>query len=247
MKTKWSKEALLEFEEKLLKDFENGLINCPLHLSGGNEAELISIFEQINPQDYVFGTHRAHYHYLLKGGLESTLRDEIYGLEGGMCRGRGRSMHLYDPTINFYTSAIIGGNLAIAVGVAMGIKQLWNAPPQPIADTTAVAEPRPAVSSLETPLAQPPNVELAPQDECPHVWCFLGDGAEDSGWLVECARLGNARDLPITFIVEDNDFSIDVTRERRWHKYMPVESPNIIHYHYQRAYPHVGIGKHVNF
>jgi len=168
-----------------------------------------------------------------------------------MCGGKGRSMHLYDHSINFYTSAIVGGNLAIAVGVAIGIKQLWNT--QTVASMTTIAAPHIAlgIPSLSPPLASPPNaVAIAPSAielECPHVWCFLGDGAEDSGWFVEAARLGNARDLPITFIVEDNDFSIDVTKERRWHNYTPVESPNILRYHYQRTYPHVGIGKMVNF
>ena len=212
MKTAWDKDSLAEFEAKLAKDFEAGLINCPLHLSGGNEMELISVFENINPQDYVFSTHRAHYHYLLKGGSEQKLRDEIYGLPSGMCGGKGRSMHLYDKELNFYTSAVVGGIVAIAVGVAMGIKQLRK-----------------------------------PEGELPEVWCFIGDGAEDSGYLVEAARLANARELPITFVVEDNDFSIDVTKERRWHKYSPVESPNIIRYHYKREWPHVGIGKHVSF
>jgi pyruvate dehydrogenase E1 component alpha subunit len=214
MKSKWTKRTLREFEEKLAKMFEEGKINCPLHLSGGNEAELISIFEQINPEDYIFATHRAHYHYLLKGGSEETLLAEILGKETGMCGGKGRSMHLFDKNLNFYTSAIVGGNVAIATGVAMAIKNQYG---------------------------KEPNVKR------PHVFCFLGDGAEDSGWFVEAARLSLARQLPITFIVEDNDFSIDVTKDKRWHQYMPVESANIVRYSYKRVYPHVGIGKWVSF
>ena len=212
-----NKEQLIAFEEDLAERFEKGEINCPLHLCGGNEAELISIFENVNPQDYIFSTHRAHYHYLLKGGSPQRLLDEVLGKESGMCKGKGRSMHLYDNDINFFTSAIVGGNIAIAAGVAMAIKQLTA-----IASTTPIAE-------------------------TPHVWCFLCDGAEDSGWFVECARLANSRELPITFVVEDNDYSIDVPKHKRWHNHMPVESPNVVRYNYVRTWPHVGIGKHVSF
>lgn len=212
MKTKWTQTKLKQFEADLATKFEEGKINCPLHLSGGNEKELISIFKEIEERDYVFSTHRAHYHYLLKGGDEQRLIDEILGLESGVCKGQGRSMHLFDASIKFYTSAIVGGLLSMAVGVAMGIKQLT-----------------PDKNNRE------------------HVWCFLGDGAEDSGWFVECVRLANGRDLPITFIVEDNDFSIDVPKKQRWHNYVPVESNNVLHYTYNRIYPHVGIGKNVSF
>lgn len=40
------------------------------------------------------------------------------------------------------------------------------------------------------------------------VWCFVGDGTEDSGHLFEAARYVSGFDLPCTFIVEDNDRSV---------------------------------------
>ena len=214
MRTKWTKDSLIEYEGKLAKMFEEGKINCPLHLCGGNEQELLSIFSQVQEKDWVFSTHRAHYHYLLKGGVEEKLTAEVLGGADGMCGGVGRSMHLYDKSINFYTSAIVAGNVAMAVGVAMAIKQTSN---------------------------------QVDRNNWPHVWCFVGDGAEDSGWFVEAVRLANGRELPITFIVEDNDFSIDVDKKTRWHNYSPVDSVGVIRYHYEREWPHVGIGKMVMF
>lgn len=214
MKTKWDVKSLRAFEKGVADMFEKGMINCPLHLSGGNEKQLLSIFKEINECDYVFSTHRNHYHYLLKGGDEQKLIDEILGKQSGICGGQGRSMHIYDKEINFYTSAIVAGTCAIAAGVALAIKQ----------------------------------IEGEGKDKArTHVWCFVGDGAEDSGHFVEAVRFANARTLPITFVVEDNDFSIDTTKKKRWHDYQPIEDRRILHYRYERIYPHVGIGKHVSF
>jgi TPP-dependent pyruvate/acetoin dehydrogenase alpha subunit len=208
METKWTLESLRKFEKNLADSFERGEINCPLHLCGGNEEQLIRIFKDIKSDDYVFSTHRNHYHYLLKGGDENKLLDEIKGLESGVCNGKGRSMHIYDRKINFFTSGIVAGSCAIAVGVAMALKK---------------------------------------KESIQHVWCFVGDGAEDSGHFIEAVRFGSARQLPLTFIVEDNDMSIDSSKKERWHNYMNIVGRNIIKYEYKRIYPHVGIGKWVSF
>ena len=214
MHTTWTEKSLRTFEAGVGALFEQGKINCPLHLSGGNERPLISIFKEIREQDWVFSTHRNHYHYLLKGGNEQALLDELEGKPTGCCKGAGRSMHIYDKKLNFYTSAIVAGCCSIAVGVAMGIKQEFG------------------------------------QDQNsgrPHVWVFLGDGAEDSGHFVEAVRLSNARELPITFVIEDNDFSIDSPKSLRWHLYEPIMDHRIVRFKYKRMYPHVGIGKWVDF
>lgn len=214
MKTKWSIASLRAFEAGLAKAFEEGKINAPLHLCGGNEKQLISIFKEINEKDWVLSTHRNHYHYLLKGGDESKLLDEVLGKSTGICKGQGRSMHIYDKKLNFYSSAIVAGTCAIACGVGMAIKQKHG---------------------------------TDQNSGRPHVWCFVGDGAEDSGHFVEAVRLANGRDLPVTFIIEDNDFSIDSTKVQRWHTYHAIMDTRILRYTYTRIYPHVGIGHWISF
>ena len=161
MKTKWTSDSLLEFELRVKKEFEDGHINAPIHLSGGNENQLISIFELIEPRDYVISSHRSHYHYLLKGGDPEVLMKEIRGEKGGCCGGQGRSMHIYDTHLNFFTSAIVGGGCGIAVGIALGIKK-----------------------------KHPDTMKTRP-----YVWCFCGDGAEDSGHFIEAVRFGISRDF----------------------------------------------------
>jgi TPP-dependent pyruvate/acetoin dehydrogenase alpha subunit len=77
-------------------------------MSGGNEDQLLEIFEEINENDYVFASHRAHYHYLLKGGedLEEKIRN-------------GDSMFLFNKQLKFFTSSVLAGTCGIAAGVAL--------------------------------------------------------------------------------------------------------------------------------
>ena len=208
-----TKESLIEFEHQLSEDFIAGKINCPLHLSGGNEQELLEIFSLIKKEDYIFSTHRNHYHYLLKGGLKEDLYNEIRGYTWAINGGNARSMNIIDPAINFYSSAIVAGSCAIAVGVALAIKK--------------------------------DNKDN--KGEKPHVYCFVGDGAEDSGHFFEAARFSESRQLPITFIIEDNDYACGVNKYQRWHNHSPITGTNIVRYNYKRTFPHVGVGKHVTF
>ena len=107
-------EYLIEFEAEVKRRFEAGEINGPVHLSNGNEAQLIEIFKDIQPIDWKFSTWRSHYHALLAGIPADWLMEEIV---------RGKSMSINRPDHRFMTSAIVGGCLPIAVGVAAGIKR----------------------------------------------------------------------------------------------------------------------------
>lgn len=72
------------------------------------------------------------------------------------------------------------------------------------------------------------------------VWCFVGDGTEDSGHLAEAVRYVDGWELPCTFIIEDNNRSVEATKEDRWGKKSKLEwnSPSVIKYMYEITYPH---------
>lgn len=108
-------KELIRFENKIAKMFRQKKIRVPVHLSGGNEDELISIFKKIKRSDYVFSTHRGHYHFLLHGGNPDKLIHNI------ICTKLG-SMHTIAPKLRFYSSAIVCGTAAIATGVALALK-----------------------------------------------------------------------------------------------------------------------------
>ena len=110
----WTPEKLIQFEQDIINLWESGKIRGPIHLSNGNEEQLIEIFKRVKETDWVFSTWRSHYHWLLKGisadYAESLILD-------------GKSITLCDIDSKFYASAIVGGTLSIALGVAMGIKE----------------------------------------------------------------------------------------------------------------------------
>jgi len=71
------------------------------------------------------------------------------------------------------------------------------------------------------------------------VWCFVGDGTEDSGHLFEAARYVEGFDLPCTFIVEDNNRSVCTSKNERWGKSInPIFPKCVRKYEYQITYPH---------
>jgi len=106
-------EELIAFEQDIFREFEAGHIRGPIHLSGGNEQQLIDIFKRIKRTDWVFSTWRNHYHALLHGVPKGKLRDEILA---------GRNMNFSSKEHNFFTSAIVGGTLSIACGVAYALR-----------------------------------------------------------------------------------------------------------------------------
>lgn len=104
---------LIAFEEKIAEYFNSGKIKAPVHLYSGNESSLIDIFREIKPDDWVFCSWRSHYQCLLKGVPQTQLEKAIL---------EGRSIALSFPEFKVYSSAIVGGQLPIAVGAAMSIK-----------------------------------------------------------------------------------------------------------------------------
>ena len=109
-----TKEKLINFETDIAKIFNSGKIRSPIHLYYGNENYLIKFYKKIKKQDYIFCSWRSHYHCLLKGVSEKKVRKEILS---------GKSIALCFPENNIYSSAIVGGNIPIALGVAVALKK----------------------------------------------------------------------------------------------------------------------------
>ena len=111
-----TRDDLIAFEREVAETFERQEIPGPIHLSGRNEDALIEIFREIDPADWVFSTYRSHYHALLHGIPRAWLMSEIRA---------GRSMNICSPEHRFHSSAIVGGCLPIAVGVAAALKRAF--------------------------------------------------------------------------------------------------------------------------
>ena len=105
---------LKAFEEGIAAEFNAGKIRYPVHLESGNEDALIEVFQEVRPQDWVFGTWRLHLKALLKGVSRETLRAAIH---------RGESMALRFDDERVYGSAIVTGTISIALGCALAVKR----------------------------------------------------------------------------------------------------------------------------
>jgi TPP-dependent pyruvate/acetoin dehydrogenase alpha subunit len=106
-----------------LYDFHGGLISGAVHNYTGQEATAVGACAVIEKRDYVIGTHRCRGQYIAKGGDLRRLMAELMGKETGCCKGRGGDMHPFDVNVGFMGgSAIVGGNIPIAVGMAFSAK-----------------------------------------------------------------------------------------------------------------------------
>jgi pyruvate dehydrogenase E1 component alpha subunit len=114
------KKKILAFEKNLQTNMKN--IFCPVHLSIGHESVALSISKRLDNNDWLFSYHRNHHHYLAKGGSEKKLLDEIMGLKSGINKGFSGSQSINDSSINFYSTAIVGGLVGVATGAAYALK-----------------------------------------------------------------------------------------------------------------------------
>ena len=194
----WTEKHLKDFEVDIRDNWEAGNIRGPVHLSGGNEKELIEIFQYVHPDDWVFSTWRSHYHALLHGVFHKKLKQDILD---------GSSITLCSSDNNFVTSAIVGGILPIAAGVAQSLKN---------------------------------------KNSDRKVWCFVGDMAFETGDFHLTYKYCKNFDLPIQFVVEDNEISTNTPTIETWKKKSAIPD-DVIYYKYERIYPHYGTGKWVVF
>lgn len=110
-------------EEGIAARYPAGAMRCPVHLSIGQEAVAAGVGLALHRDDLAVSGHRAHAHYLGKGGSLQAMLAEIYGKLTGCSHGKGGSMHLIDESAGFMGStAIVAGTVPVGVGLAYGMK-----------------------------------------------------------------------------------------------------------------------------
>ena len=194
----WTAQELKQYEIDAQKEWETGSVLGPVHLSKGNEEQLIEIFQYVHPKDWVFSTWRNHYHALLHGVPQDWLMNEIK---------KGRSMKVMNKEHNFVISAIVGGIIPQALGVALSLKR---------------------------------------RKSKRKVWCFVGDMTFETGEFHLCHKYAQNFDLPLQFVVEDNNLSTNTPTDETWGKKQNVPD-DVIYYEYERGFPHHGSGTWVLF
>jgi pyruvate dehydrogenase E1 component alpha subunit len=210
----WTVERLRAFEEEVRDIYLQGRIRAPVHLSRGNERQLLEIFQDVRTQDWVFSTYRSHYHALLKGVPREQVMAEILA---------GHSIHLTFPEHRFFTSAIVGGILPIALGVALGIKRrgrhqkVWCLVGDMAAETGAFQEAVKYAWGFDLPIT----------------------------FVVECNGLSTNTPTHQTWGMLHQHITLGETINRK--QFDGWATGGIIRYCYDREWPHYGVGERVSF
>src|SRR4051794_1274144 len=130
MATKHQYEALVELyrvmariraaENHLIKLFADSEVPGFIHLSIGQEAVAAGVMAALEPRDTIATTHRGHGHVIARGIDLGLFFKKVMGKAGGVCRGRGGSMHIADLSLGVLgANGIVGAGIPIAMGSAV--------------------------------------------------------------------------------------------------------------------------------
>ena len=172
------REMLLirRFEERAGEMYTKAAIGGFLHLAIGEEAAVVGAALAMRKSDYLISTYREHGQALVRGTDPNRVMAELFGRQGGVSKGHGGSMHLFDVEKRLMGGyGIVGSNMPLAVGLAL------------------------ASDYLETE-----DVTV----------CMLGDGAVNQGNFGEALNLAALWDLPVVFMVINNQFGMGTALER---------------------------------
>ncbi len=110
-------------EEKIVEEYSNQEIRCPVHLSVGQEAISVGVCLNLRKEDQIVLSHRCHSSYIAKGGSIKKMVSELYGKSSGSSFGKAGSMHLFDKENGVLASIpIVSSGIAMAVGAALNFK-----------------------------------------------------------------------------------------------------------------------------
>jgi pyruvate dehydrogenase E1 component alpha subunit len=118
----WLATMLLirRFEERAGEMYAKAKVGGFLHLAIGEEATIAGSCRALRDTDYLISTYRSHGHALARGTEPGRVMAELFGREDGVSRGRGGSMHMFDPERRFMGGyGIVGGNLPLAAGIGL--------------------------------------------------------------------------------------------------------------------------------
>jgi len=111
------------FEQTSLKHYNGGKMGGFLHLYIGQESVAVGTISLRGEHDHVITAYRCHAHALACGMQMNPCMAEMFGKATGCSKGKGGSMHFFDPKNNFWGGhGIVGGQTPLGLGLAYGVK-----------------------------------------------------------------------------------------------------------------------------
>lgn len=115
--------AIREFDDRMRRENAAGTVPGFVHLYIGQEAIAAGACMHLRDTDYIASTHRGHGHCVAKGCDLGEMLLEIYCRDGGLCNGKGGSLHIADMRKGMLgANGVVGAGPPIAAGAALSAK-----------------------------------------------------------------------------------------------------------------------------
>ncbi len=222
------------FEDRVHDEFAAGKIRGFVHLYAGEEASAVGMCMQLGDGDRIASTHRGHGHCIAKGCDVKAMMKEIFGRGGGLCGGKGGSMHIADLAKGMMgANGIVGGGPPLICGAALSAKTLKTG-------GVAVAFVGDGGSNQGTTLE---SYNLAKVWNLPVIFVVEDNGYAEttaSGWAVAGSQVKRAEAFGMpSHEVDGHDFfaAYGAAREVIEHA-RSGEGPSLIHVTFNRYFGH---------
>lgn len=114
------------FELACLEGVPTREIHGELHTAIGQEAISAAMVGSLRKEDAMCSTHRNHMHAIAKGVDMRSMLAEIFERKTGICGGFGGHMHIFDSSVKFSATGIVGAGVPVALGHAYAAKLKEN-------------------------------------------------------------------------------------------------------------------------
>ncbi|WP_026873105.1 thiamine pyrophosphate-dependent dehydrogenase E1 component subunit alpha [Inquilinus limosus] len=226
--------TIRRFEDRVHDEFAAGKIPGFVHLYAGEEASAVGVCSNLDARDAIASTHRGHGHCIAKGCDVTAMMKEIYGRRGGLCGGKGGSMHIADLSKGMMgANGIVGGGPPLICGAALTAKYLKTG-------GVAVAFVGDGGSNQGTTLE---SYNLAKVWNLPVIFVIEDNGyaeATSSAWSVGGSQLGRAAGFGIPAAEVDgfDFFAVHDTAREAVERARTGGGPSLLHVKLTRFYGH---------
>lgn len=116
------------FEEAVVRLHAEGKLPGFMHVSIGQEAVPAGVCQALRPDDVTTSPHRNHGHVIAKGAPVEAMMAEMFGRAGGLCRGKGGSLHMSHVASGAVgANGIVAAGMPIAAGMALAFQRSGQA------------------------------------------------------------------------------------------------------------------------
>jgi len=188
----------------------------------------------LGDNDTIASTHRGHGHCIAKGCDVAGMMKEIYGRAGGLCGGKGGSMHIADLSKGMLgANGIVGGGPPLICGAALSAKTLKTG-------GVAIAFVGDGGSNQGTTLE---SLNLAKIWNLPAVFVVEDNGYAEStasAWSVGGSQVKRAEGfgMPGTEVNGHDFFAVYEAAKTAIDRARAGEGPSLIHSRLDRHYGH---------